>query len=291
MLEIRNLTKTFEKTDALGRVVNSINACRNVNLTIHRGETLGLVGESGSGKSTLGKIILGLDDATEGEILLNGERIDSSRHKNRTFINTMQIIFQDPYSSTNPRRSALSIVAEPLEMLMSKKEAYVKAEMILNKVGINGEDIYKLPREYSGGQRQRIGIARAIATQPDFIVCDEPVSALDVSIQANIINLLMDLQEEEELTYLFITHDLSVVKYIADRIAVMCKGKIVELGCTKDIFERPVHAYTQTLLKAIPIPDPRMKEKQPFEVVNNSSYLLDGTWTEVHEGHFALMED
>ena len=240
--------------------IADIKAVDGVSFSIKRGETLGLVGESGCGKTTTGRCILQLYRPTEGQVLFEGEDLVQLKGSNlRRFRRRMQMIFQDPYSSLDPRQSAGSIVGEPLivhKMTNSKGEYRDQVAELLTVVGLNPSMANRFPHEFSGGQRQRIGVARALAVRPDLIVCDEPVSALDVSIQAQVINLLEDLQEQFNLTYLFIAHDLSVVRHISDRIAVMYLGKIMELADRNEIYENPLHPYTKALLSAVPIPDP-----------------------------------
>jgi oligopeptide transport system ATP-binding protein len=247
------------------RKIGAIKAVDGVNFDIMRGETLGLVGESGCGKSTTGRAILQLYEPTAGEVYfeeqslteLKGERLRKMRRR-------MQMIFQDPYASLNPRMTVGDIVGEPLLVhnIAKGKERRERVQELLAVVGLNPYFVNRYPHEFSGGQRQRIGVARALAVQPEFIVCDEPISALDVSIQAQIINLLEDLQGEFNLTYLFIAHDLSVVRHISDRIAVMYLGKIVELTGRKELYDNPLHPYTQALLSAVPIPDPVVEEQR-----------------------------
>ncbi len=242
-----------------------LHAVDDVNLTIEQGKTLGVVGESGCGKSTLGRTILHLLDSTDGKILVNGEdvtRVDKKRlHQLRE---EMQIIFQDPFSSLNPRMTVEQLIAEPLYIKggLSKEEVLKKTWEIMETVGIPERMRLSYPHELDGGRRQRVGIARALVLEPKFIVCDEPVSALDVSIQAQIINLLVQLQQERKLTYIFITHDLSVVRYLAHDIAVMYLGEVVEKGPTEELFENPLHPYTQVLLSAIPMPDVHNKKER-----------------------------
>ncbi|HCK73959.1 MAG TPA: peptide ABC transporter substrate-binding protein [Acidimicrobiaceae bacterium] len=246
----------------LQRKVADVKAVDGLTFDVKRGETLGLVGESGCGKSTTGRAILQLHRPTEGKVNFDGTELTEIKGSDlRRFRRRMQMIFQDPFSSLNPRMSVAQIISEPLAIhgLYKGKERKERLDYILEAVGLNPTFAKRYPHEFSGGQRQRIGIGRALAVEPDFIVCDEPVSALDVSIQAQVINLLEDLQGEFGLTYLFIAHDLSVVKHISDRIAVMYLGHIVELAPSNELYANPRHAYTRALLSAIPIPDPRIE--------------------------------
>jgi len=268
LMDIQKLEKKY----ALGggflqnkpRIVRAVDG---VNLQIFEGETLGLVGESGCGKSTTGKMIVKLTQPTEGTVWFQGEDIFAmKKEKTRELRRKIQMIFQDPYSSLDPRMSAGRIIMEPLLVHGQKDQAREKALSLMDDVGLLREYFDRYPHEFSGGQRQRIGVARALALNPSFIVCDEPVSALDVSIQAQIVNLMQDLQEKYKLTYLFISHDLRIVKHICDRIAVMYLGRIVELAPKEEIFDKPLHPYTQALLSAIPESDPEeKKEAQPIK--------------------------
>ncbi len=266
LLEVQNLKKYFPiKKGIISRTVGQVKAVDGLDLTIYQGETISLVGESGCGKSTTGRAIVQLDPQTEGKVFFQGKELTSlSTMELRKIRTDLQIIFQDPYSSLNPRKRIGDLLAEPLlaHKLADKSEVTKKVDDILEIVGLSKFHKSRYPHEFSGGQRQRIGIARALILQPKLIVCDEPVSALDVSIQAQVLNLLKDLQKEFQLTYLFIAHGLGVVKYISDRIAVMYLGKIVELAKTEDIFKNPRHPYTQALLHAYPIPNPHLRNRE-----------------------------
>src|SRR5512136_366966 len=262
LVEIKDLTKLFPvRSSFFSRSKTFVQAVTGVSLTIRAGETLGLVGESGCGKSTLGRLILRLEEPTAGQIFFEGDDIlKYSSERLRHLRRQMQIIFQDPYSSLNPRKTVGSIVGEPLIIhhIGNKKDREERVLKLMEVVGLRPEHTNRYPHEFSGGQRQRIGIARALALNPKLIIADEPVSALDVSIQAQVLNLLEDLQSEFHLTYLFIAHDLSVVEHISDRVAVMHLGRIAELARSEDLYQRPKHPYTQALLSANPIPDPTL---------------------------------
>ncbi len=267
ILEVKNLKKYFPvKTGVFRKTTGYVKAVDDVSFYIREGETLGLVGESGCGKSTTGAVILRLLDATDGEVIFGGKDILAlNRREMREIRKEMQIIFQDPYASLNPRMTVEEIVGEPLvihKMVSSKKEKKEKVVELLENVGLTADQMSRFPHEFSGGQRQRIGIARALAVGPKLIIADEPVSALDVSIQAQVINLLQELQEEFGLTYLFIAHDLSVVKHISNRVAVMYLGKIVEITGKYDLYDNPLHPYTRSLLSAIPLPEPGKKKER-----------------------------
>ena len=266
LVVVRDLTKYFPiNAGVFSRHVGDVKAVDGIDFTIRRGETLGLVGESGSGKTTAGRVILRLTPATKGDIIFDGRSIvDLSGNALRALRKEMQIIFQDPYASLNPRMTVGDIISEPLEIhgIAKGKAAEERCQDLLKMVGLQPYHANRYPHEFSGGQRQRIGIARALAVDPKFIVADEPVSALDVSIQAQVINLLEDLQKQLGLTYLFIAHDLSVVRHISTRVAVMYVGKIIELADRDALYRNPLHPYTQSLLSAIPIPDPKLERRR-----------------------------
>ncbi|MCM3741980.1 ATP-binding cassette domain-containing protein [Oceanobacillus luteolus] len=261
ILEINHLKKHFD----LGKN-QLLKAVDGVTFHIRRGETFGLVGESGCGKSTIGRTIIGLYNKTEGDVWFNGRNVHELSEKELFKLRReMQMIFQDPYASLNPRSTVREIISEPMEvhqLYKNKKEQDERVYELLEEVGLNRDHANRYPHEFSGGQRQRIGIARALALGPDFIIADEPISALDVSVQAQVVNLLKQLQEEKGLTFLFIAHDLSMVKQISDRIGVMYLGNMVELTESEMLYEKPLHPYTQALLSAIPIPDPDIEEKR-----------------------------
>ncbi len=268
LLEVRRLCKYFSLTSGviLQRVVGLIKAVDDVSFFIRKGETLGLVGESGSGKTTTGRCILQLDRPTSGEVFFEGRDLAGvDENELRPMRRKIQVIFQDPYSSLNPRMTIGQIVGESLlvhRVVQGKAEYRERVQDLLSVVGLNPAMADRFPHELSGGQRQRVGVARALSVEPSFIVCDEPVSALDVSIQAQIINLLEDLQAQFDLTYLFIAHDLSVVRHISDRVAVMYLGKIAEVADRRELYENPLHPYTRALLAAVPIPDPAVEAKR-----------------------------
>jgi oligopeptide/dipeptide ABC transporter ATP-binding protein len=271
ILEVKDLTKFFplQSQGIFSRVKGENKAVNGISFTLNAGETLGLVGESGCGKSTAGRTILKLYEPTSGSITFEGEDISGySPAKMKPLRTKMQMIFQDPYSSLNPRQTIGSIISASYEIQKINPDGGVKraVQELMERVGLNPEHYNRYPHEFSGGQRQRIGIARALALKPKFIVCDEPVSALDVSIQAQVINLLDDLRDDFGLSYLFIAHDLSVVQHISDRVAVMYLGKIMELAATADLYKSPHHPYTKALLSAIPIPDPIM-ERQREQII------------------------
>lgn len=260
LLSVKNLKKHFvTKTDFLGRPREIAYSLNGISFDINQGETLGLVGESGCGKTTAGRSIMGIYKPTEGEVYLHGEKLDFSEGPEKR----IQMIFQDPYACLNPRMTVGEIIAEPLEInhvYTDDKAKMQRVYELLEMVGLSREQANRFPHEFSGGQRQRIGIARALAVNPDVIICDEPISALDVSIQAQVVNLMKRLQKELGLTYLFIAHDLAMVKYISDKVAVMYMGEIMELAEAEELYRNPLHPYTRILLAAIPVPDPDVKK-------------------------------
>ncbi|HEP1814421.1 ABC transporter ATP-binding protein [Streptococcus suis] len=283
LVQVSDVSKTYSKKNWFGQE-QRVDALTGVNVSIYKGETLGLVGESGSGKSTLSKIVLGLEKASQGRVDFPGLTAEEINNQ------ALQVIYQDPYSSLNPYLSALELVKEPLYSL-PKKEAEERALAMLKRVGIEGDAVHKRPKSFSGGQRQRIGIARAVVSHPKFIVCDEPTSALDVSIQAIILDLLNQLQEDLGLTYLFISHDLNLVHQFADRIAVMYKGSLVEIGPAQDIFQNPQHPYTRYLLQSNLSLDPLEARAQLQELSQTGlikDFVTDGVWTQVDKEHFVL---
>jgi oligopeptide transport system ATP-binding protein len=274
LVQVHNLKKYFpiHRGLIIQRQVGAIKAVDGVTFDIYRGETLGLVGETGSGKTTVGRTMLRLYEPTEGQVLFDGvDLYDLNEYEMRKMRVRMQMIFQDPYASLNPRMTVGSIIAAPLEVhkVASGKQKSHRIDELLDLVGLNPEFVNRYPHEFSGGQRQRIGIARALAVNPDLVVCDEPISSLDVSIQAQVVNLLEELQGRLGLTYLFIAHDLSMVRHISDRMAVMYLGKIVELADRDEIYQKPLHPYTQALMSAVPVPDPEIAE-------NRKRIILEG---------------
>jgi oligopeptide transport system ATP-binding protein len=260
LIEVKNLKKYFPiKKGLINKTVSYVKAVDDVSFEIKRGETLGLVGESGCGKTTTGRTIIKLYEPTDGQIIYDGVDIAKFSPKQKAeYRKIMQMIFQDPYASLDARMTVGDIIGEAIDIhkLMTGKERRDRIHYLLERVGLNSEHANRYPHEFSGGQRQRIGIARALAVQPDFIICDEPISALDVSIQAQVVNMLEDLQNEMGLTYLFIAHDLSMVKHISNRVGVMYLGKLVEIAESNELYTHPTHPYTQALLSAIPVPDP-----------------------------------
>ena len=267
LIEMKNLKKYFPMKQK-----QVLKAVDNVTMDIHKGEILSLVGESGSGKTTLGRTVSRLYHKTNGDILFGGKPVE--KYSIKEFTKKVQMIFQDPQASLNPRMTVGDIIAEGIDihkLAKTKKERMEKVYSLLEIVGLNREHANRFPHELSGGQRQRIGIARALAVDPEVLVCDEPISALDVSIQAQVVNLLKDLQKERNLTLLFIAHDLSMVKYISDRVAVMYRGKVVELGTPEEVYNNPIHSYTKSLISAVPIADPTAKKHEKVGV--DESYL------------------
>lgn len=295
LVEIRNLKQYFNAGKP-----SMVKAIDDISFDIYKGETLGLVGESGCGKSTTGRTIIRLYDATDGEVFFNGENVHNTKSKAqlKDFNRKMQMIFQDPYASLNPRLKIVDIIAEGIDihgLAKNKEDRMQQVHKLLETVGLNREHASRYPHEFSGGQRQRIGIARALAVQPEFIIADEPISALDVSIQAQVVNLLKRLQIEHGLTYLFIAHDLSMVKYISDRIGVMYFGKIVELAPSEELYKNPIHPYTQSLLSAIPAPDPYSERMRKRKVYNPNIHGYDEgedlQMREVKPGHFVYCSE
>lgn len=294
LLQVKHLKQYFTSGKS------TVKAVDDVTFDIYEGETFGLVGESGSGKTTTGRSIIRLYDPTDGEIIFDGKDVSKlkSRTDKREFNRKMQMIFQDPYASLNPRMTVEDIIAEGIDihgLAKSKKERSEMVENLLETVGLNRDHASRYPHEFSGGQRQRIGIARALAVQPKFIIADEPISALDVSIQAQVVNLLKDLQEEKGLTYLFIAHDLSMVKFISDRIGVMHYGRLLEVGPADDVYDKPLYDYTKSLISAVPIPDPEI-ERQRHRIDYDPSIEDDDgdkvrSLHEITPGHFVRCTD
>ena len=288
LIEVRNLKQYYHQDHTVVKAVD------DVSFTVQAGETFGLVGESGSGKSTIGRAIVNLYQPTDGQILYQGKALsDLSKGERLDYNKDVQMIFQDPYASLNPRMKVQDIVAEGMEvhgLVASKSERDSKVAELLASVGLSPEHALRYPHEFSGGQRQRIGIARALAVEPKFIVCDEPISALDVSIQAQIINLLQGLQEERGLTYLFIAHNLAMVKYFSDRIGMMYRGRMVELAPAEALYEQPLHPYTQSLLSAIPLPDPDQDRQRQRIVYQPSQAELEAPhdWVQVQDQHWVM---
>ncbi|MGF7057399.1 ABC transporter ATP-binding protein [Brassicibacter mesophilus] len=271
LLRVKNLKKYFPaKRGFFGKNILYTKAVDDISFDIKKGETFGLVGESGCGKTTTGRCIIRLYDITDGEVYFNGKEIGKAKERDLKYLRKeFQMIFQDPYASLNSRMTVSDIIGEPLEIhnIASGKERQELVYELLHRVGLSKDHANRFPHEFSGGQRQRIGIARALAVGPSFIVCDEPISALDVSIQAQVVNMLEDLQKDLGLTYLFVAHDLSMVKHISDRIGVMYLGKMVEIASSHELYESPIHPYTQALLSAIPIPDPDITAKRQTVVL------------------------
>ena len=295
LLDVKNLKKYFDVGNK-----KILKAVDDVSLQIYKGETLGLVGESGCGKSTFGRTVIHLYEPTEGSVTFDGLKIDKNLDKKQRheLCRRMQMIFQDPYASLNPRRKILDIVAEGIDahgLAANKKERNDKVLELLETVGLQAEHADRFPHEFSGGQRQRIGVARAVVMNPELIIADEPVSALDVSIQAQVINLLDDLRHKMGLTILFIAHDLSVVKYFSDRIGVMYYGKMVELADSDELFKHPLHPYTKSLLSAIPLPDPhyeKQRQRISYVPLKEHDYTVDKpSFREVAPGHFVHCND
>ena len=287
LVELKNVSLTFNKGKS-----NEVEAIDDVSFAIYEGEIFGLVGESGSGKTTIGRSVLKLSDIDSGTVTFSGNEISSLKGKDlHDFRKTAQMIFQDPQASLNGRMKIRDIIAEGIDihkLAKSKEEREAKVKELIDLVGLNEDHLSRYPHEFSGGQRQRIGIARALAVNPHFIVADEPISALDVSIQAQVVNLMQKLQHEQGLTYLFIAHDLSMVKYISDRIGVMHWGKLLEVGPADEIYHNPIHPYTKSLLSAIPEPDPE-RERKRQHLIYDSSIENDGEnrhMYEIRSGHF-----
>ncbi|MFD1833429.1 ABC transporter ATP-binding protein, partial [Streptomyces desertarenae] len=268
ILEVRNLVKHFPLTQGVvfKRQVGAVRAVDDVSFTLHQGETLGIVGESGCGKSTVAKLLMNLERPTSGRILYKGEDITRlSGRALKAVRRNIQMVFQDPYTSLNPRMTVGDIIAEPFEIhpeVAPKGDRRRRVQELLDVVGLNPEYVNRYPHQFSGGQRQRIGIARGLALNPEVIICDEPVSALDVSVQAQVVNLMERLQDEFDLSYIFIAHDLSIVRHISDRVGVMYLGKMAEVGSDVEIYDHPTHPYTQALLSAVPQPDPEVRERR-----------------------------
>ena len=293
ILEVKHLKQYFKN----GR--NVTKAVDDVSFNIYEGETFGLVGESGSGKTSTGRSILQLYKPTSGEVIFEGKNVADlkSRADKLAFTRDAQMIFQDPYASLNPRMTVEDIIAEGLDihhLVKNKDERTERVEELLETVGLNASHASRFPHEFSGGQRQRIGIARALAVEPKFIVADEPISALDVSIQAQVVNLMIELQKKRGLTYLFIAHDLSMVKFISDRIGVMHYGKLLEVGPADDVYDRPLHDYTKSLISAVPIPDPEVERSRTRIPYDAQKEEMDGKQRSMHEirpGHFVRCSD
>ncbi|WP_301049790.1 ABC transporter ATP-binding protein [Lactobacillus intestinalis] len=293
ILEVKHLKQYFKN----GRTVTK--AVDDVSFDIYEGETFGLVGESGSGKTTTGRSILQLYNPTSGEVIFEGKNVENlkNREDKLKFRRDAQMIFQDPYASLNPRMTVEDIIAEGLDihnLVKNKEERRERVEELLETVGLNKNHASRFPHEFSGGQRQRIGIARALAVEPKFIVADEPISALDVSIQAQVVNLMIELQKKRGLTYLFIAHDLSMVKFISDRIGVMHFGKLLEVGSADDVYDKPLHDYTKSLISAVPVPDPEIERQRHRIDYDPEKEEMDSkvrTMHEIRPGHFVRCTD
>ena len=293
LLQVKHLKQYFKNGRAITKAVD------DVSFDIYEGETFGLVGESGSGKTTTGRSILQLYKPTAGEVIFEGKNVENlkSREEKLAFRRDAQMIFQDPYASLNPRMTVEDIIAEGLDihhLVKNKEERREKVEELLETVGLNHSHASRFPHEFSGGQRQRIGIARALAVEPKFIVADEPISALDVSIQAQVVNLMIDLQKKHGLTYLFIAHDLSMVKFISDRIGVMHFGKLLEVGPADAVYDKPLHDYTKSLISAVPVPDPEVERSRHRIAYDAQKEEMDGKPRSMHEirpGHFVRCSD
>ncbi|QLK85639.1 ABC transporter ATP-binding protein [Staphylococcus sp. 17KM0847] len=292
LLEVQNLKQYFNAGKR-----NEVRAIDDISFNIFKGETFGLVGESGSGKSTTGKAIIKLNDVTDGKVLYEGVNIQDIKQRKDLlrFNKKIQMIFQDPYASLNPRLKVMDIVAEGIDihgLAQDRKDRKKRVYDLLEIVGLRKSHANRYPHEFSGGQRQRIGIARALAVEPEFIIADEPISALDVSIQAQVINLMQKLQRERNITFLFIAHDLSMVKYISDRIAVMHLGRIVEIGTAEHIYNHPIHPYTQSLLSAVPQPDPESeRQRKRITYTHDATQNDRRTLQEVSSGHYVFATD
>ena len=296
ILEIRNVTKTFHTRSFWGKS-KTVHALNGISLSLAKGESLGIVGESGCGKSTLASLIIRLAEPTSGEILLYGRDISHVKEKELKDIRKkIQIVFQDPYSSLSPRMKIGDILMEPARVMGEFSEAHRKerAEMLLEMVGLRKSVMDRYPHEFSGGQRQRISIARSLMTSPEILILDEPTSALDVSVQAQVLNILMDLREKLHLTYLFISHNLAVVRYISDRIAVIRKGNILELADAEELVTHPLHPYTRSLLSAIPMPDPRREREKQLLVYDPAMHdytAAPPAWRQLRPQHWVLCND
>lgn len=295
LLEVQGLKMLFPTGGSiLGKNRRYVHAVDGVSFSLRAGETLGIVGESGCGKSTVGNLIVRLLKETEGRILFDGHDITAMNARQfKPLRKEMQMVFQDPFSSLNPRKKVFDIIAEPyhIQTKMSPAEIRKNVEYMMELVGLDKSYQNRYPHEFSGGQRQRIGIARALIMEPEFIIADEPISALDVSIRAQVLNLMAELQRRRGLTYLLISHDLSVMRFICDRIAVIHLGRIVELSSTEKLFAHPLHPYTRALLSAIPLPDPAAEKRKVLEVYDPSCHHYEAdppTWTEIEPGHFVL---